>query len=531
MHPTRLYVPPGELITIDIPSFVVNQLSYSINIQTFNSNSNKQKSRAYLLCQQTLTRTHNTFGWPYGGILCINLPNDKYSSGVEINVSGCIRAPYFLYGQTTDQEWEEEETKYAAPVAVLDNTLIHNILPSTSIRSATRMNDIMGHWRAFGCLINNANHPPNYAPRADGRVAIPIRIQYDKYVWAGEACAWAASNFCQFPYKYDTSVNNAGNLMSGYWGMGHEYAHHFQDNWAMGQKGEVSNNVFNIISYSLHTTISETRRPTADGGIKITTNGGWDNVCHGFNTLGGEALLNFFGNIVYSFGPNATREVIYHNVQNTYTPKETYSTEDMRWLGTLTKHLKRDFIEYFNSYTFSVTTDTTKYKPEVLAELKALNYKPYHPIALVYASGFVDDNGNDVETARPFRIPLGSPYTFNFVRYVRKKSNMNYDWDFVKVEGGKGTFKEITKGVYEYTPVSDAEYIDKFYVHYRDTSNNDIAKLYVTVRQRTSHSRRTESTETSLATTSSTRTKRHSPQHRCTQTSQQSPATRSTSPA
>ena len=92
-HATGLYVPPGELITIDIPQFAVNKLTASINIQSYDS-PNVNKRLPKLRCGFSLTKAHSTFGWPYGGQMVITFNGGHYGSfshGIEMNVSGCIK--------------------------------------------------------------------------------------------------------------------------------------------------------------------------------------------------------------------------------------------------------------------------------------------------------------------------------------------------------------------------------------------------------------------------------------------------------
>ena len=79
-------------------------------------------------------------------------------------------------------------------------------------------------------------------------------------------------------------------------------------------------------------------------------------------------------------------------------------------------------------------------------------------------------------------IPYGENYyTFDFNKYVALRPGMEYSYEFVSIEGGLGKFTENSKGVYLYEFPEDQseEFIDKFYVNYKDTTNDNKVKLIV----------------------------------------------------
>ena len=486
-HPTGLYAPPGELITVTIHPNAINKISAVFNSHAIDvRETDKIKSRIpKLSCEHKLTEEVNTFGWPYGGTLDMIVENDGFANGVEVIISGCIEESVFKLGRTSDSEWEEMQKTRFAPISILDNGYSLVYIPTHEIRNCTSINDAMMFWKSIGGLMYTVSETSSNPRRDDLRVKMPVRFNFDKYVQSyAVGVTTIGGNSIQFLSQYSHGFLNFSTYEDGYWLIGHEYGHNFQDIWGCGNKGEVTNNVFNIISYSLYTRLSSSRRAKPDGSCYIKSDvSGFEKAIHPFPCLIYEDLLGFYCNFIYMFGQKSYLECLHEDYLNGKSSESSGLTDSERFYTTVCKYFKQDFTDYFRSYSFFNLEDTNQFKASVLSEIAALNYEPFHPIGLLYQSGIVVD-GEEIMTGRPFLIPYGeSYYIFDFNKYVAIRKGMEYSYEFFSIEGGLGQFTENSKGVYLYEFPEDQsdEFIDKFYVNYKDTSNDHQVKLIVEV--------------------------------------------------
>ncbi|KAH0791342.1 Immuno-dominant variable surface antigen-like [Histomonas meleagridis] len=496
-HTTALYVPPGELITIELPEKHANGVSITVNNHAENVDDVTRTPRYPILgCTTKISITGRVtkFGWPLGGNLVFSFGIDKYTNNFEVNISGVILSPYFRYGSTTDEEWEDTIRQYPGPYTFLDTGAVHIQLPSSTIRSATQLNDAMAFLRGVSVITYSGGEIAYNDRRSDGRVQNPNYWYLDSYVRVGEAYAVQGANIVRAPNYWSGSIVNYNSQRQGCWGTIHEYGHHFQD-WGFERYGEASNNIYAIITYSLYTPISSTRTPNGDGTMSATSNDGWSYVTHQngiLNYEGGNVVLTLYANLMYAFGQEKTLEIIHADRYNTYyyhsDGDSTTLTRPARYFMTACKVLQRNLIPYFNSYASLIAAanlnDTTYYKEESLEEVRKAGYKEFHPIGLVYQCGYIVD-GEETETSRPYQVPAGETTRLYFKRDIltRAKYGM-HDFEFVRYYGGENaTFDLVDEGTYDYTPKGTL--LNKFYVVYRDVVNKEettcIVKIQPTV--------------------------------------------------
>lgn len=197
-HWTGIYIPPGELITIEIPERSIGRLRLFINRYT--SDMGHWSTRiTRLRCDFPLNYQVNKIGWPYGGHLIIQADVDSFNQGFDVNITGGIRMPYFRYGVTSDQEWEEELSKLPAPLMVLDCGASIITMPSVDARRVMKLNEIMAFYRGVSRVLYSVNEVVYYPRRADGRVTTPLEMNLDSFVPAGEAVAFIGANYVQAP--------------------------------------------------------------------------------------------------------------------------------------------------------------------------------------------------------------------------------------------------------------------------------------------------------------------------------------------
>lgn len=458
------FAPPGEVITIEIPDPLVNNLKMVFNLQTreFNGKTNcNTRLDSVILRDLPLDRKVNKVALPYGGTISF------YYSGedpVEINVSGVIPQPYFYYGMTSDEEWENDLSKRPGPYAFFDTGNLVHMVPSKFIRGTTRLNDCMKYWRsAVQISHTTARDVSYYNNERYGRILNPCVLKYDTFVPAGAAVAFVGGNFCHFPCDWISNTVVYDNAVDNPWGTIHEINHHHQENWGKTQEsGEMSNNAVSLVVYA-KTNICSSKR----------SNTGWPRYTYASYELNDEDTygLQRYSTILHFFGTETFKEFVKADQAKSWYSQDAYGIPGGEMLRA-SRVTNRNMRYHWN---FHGTSDETLGQ-NALAELERLNLKPFHPVTNVYAVGAVVD-GVGFRTARAYRInPF--PQTIDFVTAIVQRENKEWFGDFefhsATFERGRETaWIEQSKGVYQLTPKSDILEDEEVNVTYLDKSTNE----------------------------------------------------------
>ena len=189
---TGLYVPPGEVITIDCGSLTGN-LTAQIGCHTDNlppkivplDEDGNPMDDPYdpqpinlmkvKMGWQQVTDNRPLWRWPLmtrsfriekkreeighvlGGVLWF-----KWSGGkrpMDVEVSGCVQMPWFRLGLDTDQDWVETISKYPAPWAEIQTKTVILTVPSEDVRHITRMEALAQWWgKAAALMLRLSGH-------------------------------------------------------------------------------------------------------------------------------------------------------------------------------------------------------------------------------------------------------------------------------------------------------------------------------------------------------------------------------------
>jgi len=217
---TGLYAPPGEIITIVVDE-EVSELGFSILIGAhtdglWNKEIIKRHSRIYRTwsIENTTTVVANAFGGP----IYAYIPAGSSFGEINVTISGAIRAPLFVLGDTSDFEWIYSEKENPAPWAELVSNNFIMTVPSSEIRNLNNPSQLMNWWdRALEMEHELYGFEP--WPRVE-------RAVFDAQISVG----WMHSGY---PFMaHDLSVPDVVNYThmseNGDWGMFHELGHNHQ---------------------------------------------------------------------------------------------------------------------------------------------------------------------------------------------------------------------------------------------------------------------------------------------------------------
>ncbi|EAX97099.1 Immuno-dominant variable surface antigen-like [Trichomonas vaginalis G3] len=477
-HISGIYVPPGEVITVEIPDNAIGKVVACLNQHAPNAQSPDRLPK--LSCRITLNSNKTQFAWPYGGILDFASYYGRYKYGIEITITGGIRIPNFIYGVTTDQEWDDDMRGLQAPLAPFDVGTFVACVPSQFCRGATRVNDAMIFWQTVSWNAYDVCEVVGVSRILGGYVVNPIMYNFDAFTNPGIALSYVGGNRIQAPPSWSGGLYTYPRM--GTWGLLHEYHHQFQNNWGWSYWGEVTNNVLNMIDMALLCEIDETRKINFNGDF-IIGGGGWNWVSHQYNTINRDDLLLWYGNNLYWFGAELHKKHLNLHIKRAWE-RNKYGGYISEYLMTAAEVFKRDMRAYYNTFS-GATNCTDQINPNISAKLDDMlskkQIKEFHPVANIYTTGYVLD-GVEFETAKPWHVPIRSPYIFDFENNLKTRK-LCHTFKFTSCSVINGTLTQVNGSTARYVFNStDPRYLSKIYVNYTDQQNGDITTMVISVK-------------------------------------------------
>lgn len=168
---TNLYLPPGELITIDLYSKeAAGKVRIQVNQQKIEKKGAVGTRYPYQAAFLLLTEKHNTWGFPFGGPLTFNT---NFNRPIEMVVTGCLKGPYYQYGITDEEEFAKEVKTSLVPITMVDNGCVVQISRTKNlVNVVSRIDDASIYWRSM--FIKSQNTVPDLYNSQFGRPWQPI---------------------------------------------------------------------------------------------------------------------------------------------------------------------------------------------------------------------------------------------------------------------------------------------------------------------------------------------------------------------
>ena len=189
---TGLYVPPGEVVTLDCGS-LAGSLTARIGCHSDNlppkivplDEDGKPLNNPYdpqpinmmkvkmgwqqitddrplwrwpdMVREFAITKKRQEIGHVLGGVLWF-----KWSGGrrpMDVEVSGCVQMPWFRLGLDTNEEWVSTISKYPAPWAEVQTKTVILTVPSEDVRHITDMQALAQWWgKAASIMLRVSGH-------------------------------------------------------------------------------------------------------------------------------------------------------------------------------------------------------------------------------------------------------------------------------------------------------------------------------------------------------------------------------------
>ncbi|WP_195574409.1 M60 family metallopeptidase [Paenibacillus sp. 1001270B_150601_E10] len=245
---TGLYANPGESITIDVPDGVTD-LDVQIGAHTDNLSSlgmDKWLRAPVVTKKVSLTPGENTVTSPYGGLIYLIPTKPTAGKKATISVSGGYHVPYYVLGETSNNEWKKTIRNYDAPWAELQSERVILTVPSEYIRNLDNPDEVLKLWdEMFKEFDDLAGLTPDQA-EPHKSVNLPFRYVGDHQISAGFMHAGYPIMFFSKSSAKD-AVTVEGIKTLGGWGWWHETGHEYQQSpWTWGAITEATVNLFSL---------------------------------------------------------------------------------------------------------------------------------------------------------------------------------------------------------------------------------------------------------------------------------------------
>lgn len=242
-HSTGLYAAPGERISIAVPAEAVGKgFSVRIGCHTDTLYHLDKWLRAPDISHVSgLKEASNTVSSAFGGLIYIVVPNKtELTSPLSFTISGAVKAPHFILGSTTDDQWKNEISKFPAPWAEFECDKLVLSCPSDVARTVKNPTQLMEFWKK---VVEDQDELSNQAKERKR----PERIVADVQISAG----YMHSGYpIMVPTSAAPEMVTFGRLKFPGWGFYHELGHnHQRGDFTFEGTGEVTNNVLALHVY------------------------------------------------------------------------------------------------------------------------------------------------------------------------------------------------------------------------------------------------------------------------------------------
>ena len=217
---TGLYAAPGEVVTVTLPSEIVNSGTYVL----VGAHSDSLWGKSQLHRHPQIVRwwyvdeATMEVGNAFGGPIYIGIEAGSTLGEFGITVANAVKAPRYIHGETDIFQWQQQYRNDPAPWAEIGSDQFILTVPSHEIRDLDNPQDLMDWWdQALGMEHELYGYTP--WPRVE-------RAVFDAQISAG----WMHSGY---PFMaHDLSVAGVVNVSymseNGDWGMFHELGHNHQ---------------------------------------------------------------------------------------------------------------------------------------------------------------------------------------------------------------------------------------------------------------------------------------------------------------
>ena len=217
---TGTYAAPGEVVTVILPSHVVDSGTYILIGAHSDSLWDKEQLHRHpeIVRWWYVDGIEMEVGNAFGGSIYVAIEPGSTLGAFDVTISNAVEAPTYTHGETSVEDWVQQGRHSPAPWAEIGSDQFILSVPSHEIRDLEDPDDLMEWW---GQALGMEHELYGFLPWS--RVE---RAVFDAQISAG----WMHSGY---PFMaHDLSVPSVVNVthmsQEGDWGMFHELGHNHQ---------------------------------------------------------------------------------------------------------------------------------------------------------------------------------------------------------------------------------------------------------------------------------------------------------------
>ena len=244
MRTTGIYAPPGEPIVVTAPGRILGE-GFEVTIGAYGGrlkNDDKWTRYPRLVRHFPIVERRTVASNGFGGLVTIRIPKGADYEDLDFAIEGGVRAPLYLHGETSLEEWKSEIRNHPAPWAELASKRMIIAIPSDHIRGLADPDAVMEVWN--GIIDTSA-----VLAGVDRDHYRAERIVFDRQTSAG----WMHSGYpvaAHLGQSSEQAVDARALREEGNWGFFHEYGHNHQhDLWSLPGTGETTCNLWSVFVF------------------------------------------------------------------------------------------------------------------------------------------------------------------------------------------------------------------------------------------------------------------------------------------
>jgi hypothetical protein len=357
-HSTGLYAAPGALLTVESDDDgAIAGLAVRIGCHKDTLYGKDRWRRApEITLERPLLGPRTSIANPFGGLVYIVVPSGQTRDAtVSVTISGAVRAPLYVHGETGVDEWQRTIRDHPGPWGELASDRVIVSVPASVLRDLDDPSAVMDVWDRVMDADADLAGIPRERPS-------PMRMVADVQISAG---------YMHSGYPIMTHLDVRENFVSveklvgGQWGFYHELGHNHQSGmWTFSGTGEVTCNLFALYVYQqvgglgldsdrLHEGIvpaSRARHIEKHYGPGKADWEAWKSKPF--------VALTMYVQLLEAFGWEALRDVIagYHDLPEAERPRREQDKRDT-WMVRYSRQVERDLSGFFLDWGVPVSDE------------------------------------------------------------------------------------------------------------------------------------------------------------------------------
>ena len=241
-HSTGLYLKAGDVLKVTVDSAVVNK-GISIRVGCHRDNISRRDDWfrwPQVTVSEPVEKQTTYISNPWGGLVYVEVSKDTaLTRNFVVTLSGGFRAPHYVSGMTSPDDWQKMVKESPAPFAELENDRVILTFQSEALKRVKNPEAVLSYWKDVIAFEDELSAHP--VPNHKERIVLDIQISAG-YLHAGYPIMGPLSTSAKL-LDLDTL------LKEGSWGWFHELGHNHQRKaWRVPVESSV--NIFSL--YVMH---------------------------------------------------------------------------------------------------------------------------------------------------------------------------------------------------------------------------------------------------------------------------------------